>query len=318
MKKIVIMGAGAIGGVLAQHLALVKNIQIFLYDIAPGRAHGKVLDIGHAISASKSAYMAPLSGSEDISQIKDADLIVVTAGVARTAHMTRNDLLETNLNVFRDIGPAISSYAPFSTLIVVSNPVDTMTWFLQKITGFPKERVMGMAGNLDEARFRYFLAKRLGVGFSAIETRVIGMHNDAMIPLPNYTVVNGQPLCECMNEFDIASAMQETRTAGATITALYQHQSPYIGPASAIYHMILPMIQNQKTHATVSAPYQGDDVYIGQFCTIDQTGILEIDKLILSKTEGNLLNQSIEQLRALHQNISTSQCERVLSRSSNV
>lgn len=303
MKKIVIMGAGAIGGLLAQHLALVRNIQIFLYDIAPGRAHGKVLDIGHALSAGKSVYMAPISGSEDISQIKDANLIIVTAGLARTAHMTRNDLLQMNLDVFRDIGPAIKAYAPLSTVIVVSNPVDTMTWFLQKITGFPKERVMGMAGNLDEARFRYFLAKRLGVSFAAIDTRVIGAHNDAMIPLPNYTAVNGQPLCECMNEFDIASAVQETRIAGATITALYQDQSPYFGPASAIYHMILPMLQNQKTHVTVSAPYRDDDVYIGQSCTIDQTGIVQIDKLALSKTEENVLQQSVNQLQALHQTV---------------
>lgn len=303
MKKIAIMGAGAIGGMLAQHLALVKSIQIFLYDIAPGRAHGKVLDIGQAISASKSTYIAPMAGSEDISQIKDADLIVVTAGFARSAHMTRNDLLQMNLEVFRDIGPAISTYAPQSTVIVVTNPVDTMTWFLQKIIGFPKERVMGMAGNLDEARFRYFLAKKLGVSFSVIDTRVIGAHNDAMIPLPYYTTINGQPICEYMNEFDIASAMQETRSGGATITALYQHQSPYFGPASSIYHTILPMLQNQKTRVTVSAPYLNDDIYIGQSCIIDQTGIVQIETLMVTKTEEATLQQSIDQLRTLHQTV---------------
>lgn len=303
MKKIVIMGAGAIGGMLAQHLAFVKNIQIFLYDIAPGRAHGKVLDIGHAVAASKSPYMAPMTGSEDISQIQDSDLIVVTAGFARSAHMTRNDLLQMNLHVFQDLGPAIRTYAPFSTVVVVTNPVDTMTWFLQKITGFPKERVLGMAGSLDEARFCYFLAKRLGMSFSAIDARVIGVHNDAMIPLPNYTTINGQPLCECMNEFDIASAVQETRNAGATITALYQHQSPYFGPASSIYNTILPMIQNQKTRATISSPYQNDDIYIGQSCIIDQTGIVQIEPLALSRTEENTLQQSINQLKALHQTI---------------
>jgi malate dehydrogenase len=307
MKKIVIMGAGAIGGMLAQHLALVKNIQIFLYDVAPGRAHGKVLDVGHGVCASKSSYMAPMSGSEDISQIKDADLIVVTAGVARSAHMVRNDLLQTNLNVFRDIGPAIATYAPLSTVVVVTNPVDTMTWFLQKITKFPKERVMGMAGNVDEARFRYFLAKRLKTSFSAIDTLVIGAHNDAMIPLPNYTSVNGQPLRECMNELDIASAVQETRTAGVTITALYQHQSPYFGPASAIYHMILPLLQNQQIHATVSAPYQDEDIYIGQSCLIDQTGIVQIDRLSLTKTEEKTLQLSIDQLHALHQTVNPDQ-----------
>lgn len=307
MKKIAIMGAGAIGGLLAQHLALVKNIQIFLYDIAPGRAYGKVLDIGHALAASKSTYMAPMSGSEDISQIKDADLIIITAGMARSAHMTRNDLLQMNLNVFQDIGPAISMYAPLSTVVVVTNPVDTMAWFLQKITGIPKERIMGMAGNLDEARFRYFLAKRLGMNFSAVDTRVIGAHNDAMIPLPNYTTVNGQLLCECMNEFDIASAVQETRSAGMTITALYQHQSPYFGPASAIYHMVLPIIQNEKIRMTISAPYQDDNIYIGQSCIIDQTGIVQIDKLVLSNAEEKLLQQSIDQLKLLHQTILPSQ-----------
>ncbi|MEK7654654.1 MAG: malate dehydrogenase [Pseudomonadota bacterium] len=307
MKKIVIMGAGAIGGVLAQHLALVKNIQIFLYDIAPGRAHGKVLDVGHAIAASKSTYMAPMAGSEDIAQIKDADIIVVTAGMARSAHMTRNDLLQMNLDIFRDIGPVISAYAPRSTIVVVTNPVDTMTWFLQKITGFPKERVMGMAGNLDEARFCYFLAKRLGVSFSAVDARVMGTHNDTMIPLPNYTTINGQPLCECMNEFDIASAVQETRSAGVTITALYQHQSPYFGPASSIYNMLLPMIQNQKTRTTVSAPYKNEDIYIGQSCVIDQTGIVQIETLVLSKTEEQTLQQSIDQLQALHQAVSPTQ-----------
>jgi malate dehydrogenase len=306
MKKIVIIGAGAIGGVLAQHLASVRNIQIFLYDIAPGRAHGKVLDIGQAVSSNKSSYMAPMSGSEDISQIKDADLIVVTAGVCRSAHMMRDDLLQTNLEVFRDIGPAIRTYAPLSTVVVVTNPVDTMTWFLQKITEFPKERVMGMAGILDEARFRYFLTKRLdinGTNFAAIDTRVVGLHNDAMIPLPSYTTVNGQPLHEYMTEFDIASAVQETRTAGLTITALYQHQSPYFGPASAIYQMILPMIQNQKTRVTVSAPYQDQDLYIGQSCVIDQTGIVQIEVLTLSKTEEKLLQQSVEKLQALHQTV---------------
>lgn len=306
MKKIVIMGAGAIGGVLAQHLVFVKNIQIFLYDIAPGRAHGKVLDIGQALSAAKSSYMAPMIGSEDISQIKDADFIVVTAGMARSAHMTRDDLLQMNLDVFRDIGPAIRTYAPLSTVVVVTNPVDTMTWFLQKITGFPKERVIGMAGSLDEARFRYYLAKHLsvnGINFAAIDTRVIGLHNDKMIPLPNYTTVNGQPLCECMNEFDIANAVQETRVAGTTITALYQHQSPYFGPASAIYHMILPMTQNKKTRVTISAPYQDDDIYIGQSCIIDQTGLVHVEILVLTKTEEKILQQSIDQLRAFHQTV---------------
>ena len=303
MKKIVLMGAGAIGGVLAQHLATTKNIQLFLYDIVPGRAHGKALDIAHAISAGKSSYMAPMSGSEDISQIKDADIIVVTAGFVRSAHMSRNDLLQLNLDVIREIGPIIAAYAPLSTVIVVSNPVDIMTWFLQKVTQFPKSRVIGMAGGLDEDRFRYFLAKRLGVSFGAIDTRVIGMHNDAMIPLPNYTIVNGQLLCECLNEFDIASAIQETRTAGTTITALYQHQSPYFGPASAIYHTILPMIHGQQIRATVSASYQDEDVYIGQSCIVDQSGILQVETLELTKTEEKLFQQSINDLRGLHETI---------------
>jgi len=303
MKKIVLIGAGAIGGVLAQHLATLKNIQIFLYDIAPGRAYGKVLDVGHAMSAIKEPYVAPLTGSEDITQIKDASIVVVTAGLARSAHMTRDDLLQKNLEVFREIVPAIATYAPLSTVVVVTNPVDTMTWFLQKITQFPKTKIIGIAGALDEARFRYYLSKRLGVSSVAIDTRVIGIHNDAMIPLPGHTTVNEQPLCECLNEFDIANAIQETRTAGTTITALYQHQSPYFGAAGAIFHIISSMIQGQQIRATVSAPHKDQDVYIGQSCIIDQTGIIQVESLELTKTEENTFQQSINQLSSLQAGI---------------
>lgn len=303
MKKIAIVGAGTLGGMLAQKFAFVKDLQIFLYDTTPGRAYGKALDIGHALASSKSPHMVSITGSEDVSQIEGADIVLVTAGFPRFVHMTRNDLLQQNLEIFRDICPAIKYYAPLSTVVVMTNPVDTMTWILQKMTQFPRKRIMGMAGCLDEARFCYYLAKRLGTNFAAIETRVIGVHNENMLPLPSYTTVNGQPLYECMNELDIAGAIRETRMSGTTLVALHQQQSVCFGSANAIHYIILSMIHNQRMRATVSAPYLDDDVYIGQSCIVDHTGIVEIEALDLSMTEEKTFQESITQLHTLHETV---------------
>ncbi len=303
MKKIALIGTGAIGGVLAQHLASLRNIEIFLYDVAPGRAYGKVLDIGHAFSARKSTYMAPVYSSEDITQIKGADFIIITAGFMRSAHMTRQDLLYKNIDVFKQIAPIIQVYAPNSMVLVVTNPVDTMTWFFQHITGYPKKQVFGMAGSLDEARFRYYVAKHLGVQFAAVETKVIGVHNDKMLPLPNYTTVNGAPLSDYMNPLDVANMIKETKQAGTKITELYQTQSPYFGAAAAIFQIFSNFLQNEKTLVTLSAPYKDEDIYIGQSCWVDATGICQIDELQLTKTEQKIFDQSITELSALNKEV---------------
>ncbi len=229
--KISLIGGGNIGGVLAQLAAQKQLGDVVLFDVVEGLPQGKALDISHALPLLGSD--SRVIGTNDYADTANSDLYIVTAGLARKPGMSRDDLLATNLKIIKDVSQNIKQHSPNAIVIVVSNPLDVMVWSLKQLTGFPRERVVGMAGVLDSARFRFFVAEKLGVSVQDVVALVLGGHGDTMVPLSRYCSVNGIPLRSLLDQAAIDAIVKRVQGAGGEIVGLLKTGSAFMSPAYA-------------------------------------------------------------------------------------
>jgi malate dehydrogenase len=305
-KKIALIGSGMIGGTLA-HLAGMKELgDVVLFDIADGIPQGKGLDI--AESSPVDGFDANYTGASDYSAIEGADVCIVTAGVPRKPGMSRDDLLGINLKVMEQVGAGIKKYAPNAFVICITNPLDAMVWALQKFSGMPKNMVVGMAGVLDSARFRYFLAQEFNVSVEDVTGFVLGGHGDTMVPLARYSTVGGIPLPDlvkmgwCTKE-RLEEIIQRTRDGGAEIVGLLKTGSAYYAPAASAILMAESFLKDKKrvlpAAAHLTGQYGVKDMYVGVPTIIGAGGIERIIEVDLNSAEKAAFDKSVASVAGL-------------------
>jgi malate dehydrogenase len=304
--KIALIGAGMIGGTLA-HLAAIREIgDIVLVDVAEGIPQGKALDLAQA--GPVEGYDALLTGTQDYADIKGADVCIVTAGVARKPGMSRDDLLGINLKVMKAVGEGIKAHAPDSFVICVTNPLDAMVWALREFSGLPHHRVVGMAGVLDSARFRHFLAEEFKVSVEDVTAFVLGGHGDTMVPVPAYSAVAGIPVPDLIKmgwstQERIDAIVQRTRSGGGEIVALLKTGSAYYAPATSALMMAEAFLKDKKRVLPAAAYLQGqygvDDLYVGVPVVIGAGGVERIVEIELDESAKANFQVSVDAVREL-------------------
>jgi malate dehydrogenase len=304
--KIALIGAGMIGGTLA-HLAALKDIgDVVLFDIVEGAPQGKALDLSQA--GPVEGYDAELKGAADYADIKGADVVIITAGVPRKPGMSRDDLLGINLKVMEQVGAGVKKYASDAFVIVVTNPLDAMVWALQKASGLPRNKVVGMAGVLDAARFRHFLAREFDVSVEDISAMVLGGHGDTMVPLTRYTCVAGVPLTDLVKmrwitEKRLEEIVQRTRDGGAEIVGLLKTGSAYYAPAAAALVMAESYLKDKKRVLPCAAYLNGEygvkGLYVGVPAVIGAKGVERVVELDLNGREKEAFNASVDSVKGL-------------------
>jgi malate dehydrogenase len=305
-KKIALIGGGNIGGTLA-HLAALKELgDVVLFDIVDGLPQGKALDL--AESSAIEGFNASVTGANDYSAIKGADVVIVTAGVARKPGMSRDDLIGINTKVVSTVGAAIKEHCPGAFVIVITNPLDVMVLIMKEASGLPAERVVGMAGVLDAARFRYFLAEEFKVAVEDVQAYVLGGHGDTMVPLIRYSSVGGLPIPDLVKmgwstDKRIEEIVQRTRDGGAEIVALLKTGSAFYAPASAAIQMAESFLKDQKRVLPCAAYLQGEygvnGVYVGVPVVIGAGGVERIIQIPLSKDEKAMFDKSVAAVEGL-------------------
>jgi malate dehydrogenase len=305
-SKIALIGAGQIGGTLA-HLAALKELgDVVLFDIAEGTPQGKALDI--AESAPVDGFDAVLKGTNDYADIAGASVCIVTAGVARKPGMSRDDLLGINLKVMKSVGEGIAQHAPDAFVICITNPLDAMVWALREFSGLPHDKVCGMAGVLDSARFRHFLADEFNVSVKDVTAFVLGGHGDTMVPLTRYSTVAGIPLPDLVamgwtTQERLDAIVQRTRDGGAEIVGLLKTGSAFYAPAASAIEMAEAYLKDQKRllpcAAHLSGQYGLDNIYVGVPTIIGAGGIERVVEIKLDKTEKPMFDKSVESVRGL-------------------
>jgi malate dehydrogenase len=298
--KIAVVGAGMVGSSAALKMAQKELGDIVLVDVVEFVAEGKALDM--AESSPLDGFDVALVGkTNDYSVIKDSDVVVITAGVPRKPGMTRMDLLMTNAGIVETISNHIRELAPNSIVIVVTNPLDVMTYVAWKVTGFLRERVMGQAGVLDSIRMRYFVAQELGVSVKDVQAMVLGSHGDQMVPLPRYTTVSGVPITELLPPETIERINDRTRKAGTEIVNLLKTGSAYYAPGAAVAEMVEAIVRDKKRLMPCSVLLKGEyglnDVFIGVPVILGKNGVERIVELKLTEEELKALHQSAEEVR---------------------
>ena len=298
-KKIALIGGGQIGGTLA-HLAALKELgDVVIFDIAEGLPQGKALDL--AQSAPVDGFNATLKGTNSYTDIAGADVVIVTAGVPRKPGMSRDDLLEINLKVMEQVGAGIAKYAKDAFVICITNPLDAMVWALQKFSGVPHAKIVGMAGVLDSARFRHFLAEEMGVSVEDVSAFVLGGHGDTMVPMPRFSTVAGIALPELVKmgwikQDKLDQIVDRTRNGGAEIVGLLKTGSAYYAPATSAIAMAESYLKDQKRvlpcAVHVNGPYGIKDLYVGLPVVIGEGGIERIVELELTAEEKAGLEKS--------------------------
>jgi malate dehydrogenase len=305
-KKIALIGSGMIGGTLA-HLASLKELgDIVMFDIAEGTPQGKALDI--AQSGPVEGFDAKLSGANDYAGIEGADVCIVTAGVPRKLGMSRDDLLGINLKVMEQVGAGIAKYAPDAFVICITNPLDAMVWALQKFSGLPKNKVVGMAGVLDSGRFRTFLATEFNVSVQDVTAFVLGGHGDTMVPLTRYSTVAGIPLTDLVkmgwiSKEKLEEIVQRTRDGGAEIVGLLKTGSAYYAPAASAIEMAESYLKDKKRVLPCAAALKGEygqkDMYVGVPCVIGAEGVERVIEIELIGDEQAQFDKSVASVRGL-------------------
>ena len=304
--RIALIGAGQIGGTLA-HLAALKELgDVILFDIAEGVPQGKALDI--AESGPAGPFDAAVSGTNDYADIAGADVCIVTAGVPRKPGMSRDDLLGINLKVMKAVGEGIKQHAPDAFVICITNPLDAMVWALRQYSGLPHEKVCGMAGVLDSARFRHFLSLEFGVSMRDVSAFVLGGHGDTMVPLVRYSTVAGIPLPDLVkmgwtSKENLDAIVQRTRDGGAEIVGLLKTGSAYYAPATAAIEMAESYLKDQKRvlpcAAWVEGAYGLKGTYVGVPTVIGAGGVERIVDIVLTKDEQAMFDKSVEAVKGL-------------------
>ena len=305
-NKIALIGGGQIGGTLA-HLAGLKELgDVVIFDIVKGIPQGKALDLAEA--APISSYNVALKGSNNYSAIKDSDVVIVTAGVPRKPGMSRDDLLSINLKVMSDVGAGIKKYCPKAFVICITNPLDAMVWALQKFSGVKPNMIVGMAGVLDSARFRYFLSQEFNVSVEDVTAFVLGGHGDSMVPLERYSTVSGIPLPDLVKmgwttQERLKGIIQRTRDGGAEIVGLLKTGSAFYAPAASAIEMADSYLKDKKRvlpcAAHLSGEYKIKDMYVGVPVVIGKKGVEKILEISLNSKETKMFKDSIASVKSL-------------------
>ena len=300
-KKISLIGAGQIGGTLAHLISIKELADVVLFDVAENIAKGKALDI--AQSTSVDGYNINLTGTNNYEDIKNSDVIIITAGVPRKPGMTRDDLLGTNLKIIEQVAQGIKKNSPNAFVICITNPLDVIVMALQKYSDLPTNKVVGMAGILDSSRFKYFLSQELSVPVKNIKTLVLGGHGDTMVPMPNQTTVNGKPLNELIKKEKLDLIIERTRKGGAEVIKLLEKSSAFYAPASAGIEMAESYIRDLKKTLPCAAYLNGEygvkNLYAGVPVIIGKGGVEKVITLALNKYEKENFDLSIRAVKDL-------------------
>ena len=292
--KVSVIGAGNVGASAALYVAERGLADVTLIDILEGMPQGKALDMQQAAPIWHKG--ARIEGANDLAAVKGADLVIMTAGFPRKPGMSRTDLLKANADIVRPAAEAVKKHAPDAYVVVVTNPLDVMAHLFWKLSGFPKSRVMGMAGILDSARFRAFIAMELGISGGDVQAMVLGGHGDSMVPLPRYTTVGGITVTELIPSDRLAQIVQRTRDGGAEIVKLLKTGSAYYAPAMSAVEMAEAILTDQKRLVPCSVLLQGEygmkDLFIGVPVVLGGKGVEKIIELELSAEEKGALQKS--------------------------
>ncbi len=304
--KIALIGAGQIGGTLALLAAQKELGDVVLFDIAEGMPAGKALDL--AETSPVEGFNAALGGTNDYAGIAGADVVIVTAGIPRKPGMSRDDLIATNASVIKSVGENIKQYAPDAFVIVITNPLDAMVWAMQKVTGLNPAKVVGMAGVLDSARFRYFLAEEFKVSVEDVTAFVLGGHGDSMVPLVRYSTVAGIPLPDLIKmgwttQEKLDQIVQRTRDGGAEIVALLKTGSAFYAPAASAIQMAESYLKDQRRllpcAAHLTGQYGVKDLYVGVPTIIGQGGVEKVVEISLLPEEQAMFDKSVAAVKSL-------------------
>ena len=300
-KKITLIGAGQIGGTLAHLIALKELGDVILFDVAAGIAKGKALDI--AQSSPVNGFNIKLSGTDNYEDTKNSDVIIITAGVPRKPGMTRDDLLEINLKIIKEVSEGIKKNSPNAFVICITNPLDVIVMALQKYSDLPTNKVVGMAGILDTARFKYFLSQELKIPVKNIESLVLGGHGDTMVPMPNHTKVNGKSLTQLIKKEKLDSIIDRTRKGGAEIIKLLEKGSAFYAPAASGVEMAESYLKNLKKTLPCAAYLNGEygfkNIYAGVSVIIGSKGIEKVIELPLNQDEKKNFDTSVNAVKKL-------------------
>jgi len=306
-KKIAVIGAGQVGGTTAELLAMEELGDIVLVDIIEGMPMGKALDLMHM--GPIYGYDTQIIGTNNIADIQGADIVVITSGVPRKPGMSREDLITTNAKIVREVTENVVKYAPNSILIMVANPLDAMTYLAYKVSKFPKNRVMGMAGILDSARFRAFLAMELKVSVKSINAFVLGSHGDTMVPSKTYTTVGGVPVKDLLPKEKLDAIIERTQKAGGEIVALLKTGSAYYAPSAAVVQMVKAILLDKKELLPCTVYVEGEygltDTVMGLPVILGANGVEKIVEFKLPPDEHEALMKSAEAIKKTCQELYT-------------
>jgi len=300
-KKISLIGAGQIGGTLAHLISIKELADVVLFDVVEGSAKGKALDI--AQSTAVDGYNINLLGTNNYDDTKNSDVIIITAGVPRKPGMTRDDLLETNLKIIKEVSEGIKNTSPNAFVICITNPLDVIVMALQKYSGLPKNKVVGMAGILDSSRFKYFLSQELKVPVKDIETLVLGGHGDTMVPMPGQTKIKDKLLNQLIQKDKLDKIIDRTRKGGAEIVKFLQKGSAYYAPAASGVEMAESYIKDLKKilpcAAYLNGEYGANNIYAGVPVKIGKNGVEKVIEMELTKEEKEQFDNSVNSVRKL-------------------
>jgi len=299
--KIALIGGGNIGGVLAEQIAYRELGDVVMFDVVEGLPQGKTLDI--AEGAPLFGADARASGTNDYKDIAGANLVIITAGLARKPGMSRDDLLKTNLAIMKQVAEGVKTHAPNAIVIVVSNPLDAMVYTFKQVSGFAKNRVVGMAGVLDSARLRAFVAWELGVSVQDVTALVLGGHGDTMVPLVRYCTVAGIPVTKLLPKPRIDAIVERTKNAGGEVVNLLKTGSAFVSPAASAIEMAEAILKDKKRVLACACLCEGEygvkGLYLGVPCVLGANGVERILELELDADEKKLMDASIEHVRKL-------------------
>jgi malate dehydrogenase len=305
-RKIALIGGGQIGGTLAHLVALKELGDVVLFDIMEGLPQGKALDLSQA--GPIEGFDVKLKGTNSYTDIGGADVVIVTAGVPRKPGMSRDDLLGINLKVMSAVGEGIKAHAPNAFVVCITNPLDAMVWALRQFSGLPHNKIVGMAGVLDSARFRHFLAEEMNVSVEDVSAFVLGGHGDTMVPMPRFSTVAGVPLPELvkmgwLKQDRLDQIVQRTRDGGAEIVGLLKTGSAFYAPATAGIEMAQSYLNDKKRVLPVAAHVDGaygiKDLYVGVLAVIGEKGVERVVELELTADEKAALNKSADAVKGL-------------------
>jgi malate dehydrogenase len=304
-KKIALIGGGNIGGVMAEQIAYRELGDVVIFDVVEGLPQGKALDM--AEGAPVLGADADIRGTNDYADIAGADVVIITAGLARKPGMSRDDLLATNLKIMKQVAAGVRDNAPDAYVIVISNPLDAMVYTFKEVSGFPKNRVIGMAGVLDSARFRAFVAWELGVSVQDVTALVLGGHGDTMVPLTRYCTVAGIPVAQLMSQEKIDAIVERTKGAGGEVVGLLKTGSAFVSPALSAIEMAEAILKDKKRVLACAALLEGeygvDGLYVGVPCVLGGGGLERVIEVEMDAEERKQFDASVAHVKTLVEQI---------------